>query len=497
MVSRFQRRTSAPANINHFTATAAQNEASSTASASTTTTATASMLKPKSPSKGRKFVFFRKAGEPSAGLSPHHHPPDREETNSTGNSETPSSSLETQVIATATSPAPVSKKRNAEKVEKSSSREQDKDLPACGAFPFGNMCGNRSAADTALEDTATAMLNKSDDSEDSVFDHFPDDPTIQESIECVLANRGLLLSRYDKNDEDCYLDGPSKLPLQTPSSLQQCLLKNRCTSHLPVQFQHEAMLRSPTYAPAAYHHCHHSTLSLLDARTFDSALAEAEAQVEATATHTTEGTCSCRHRQRPILEPEHWPQRPLLMRPSPFGGTVIVGVRFSASKEYLWKAHTNLPAWPDALRQHWKKKSHNALLDDPTTSCCHMCQHCMILPINNGKEMPGQSLVTDFESEFFEGTILVRLKDSKGTTCPENEQEDGYFSGLHRRYQVVIRGKFKQAIPWTECFAGFQYVFCTSVLTLCGNPKYLTAFFSFVQYADLSDPPASFHQSGS
>jgi len=82
----------------------------------------------------------------------------------------------------------------------------------------------------------------------------------------------------------------------------------------------------------------------------------------------------------------------------------------------------------------------------------------MIMPINNGKELPGESLVTDFESPGFVGSILVRLRDSQGTTCPGREQKegDGYFDGVHRKYQVVVRGQFKQAIPWTECLAGFQ-----------------------------------------
>jgi Protein of unknown function (DUF1769) len=79
------------------------------------------------------------------------------------------------------------------------------------------------------------------------------------------------------------------------------------------------------------------------------------------------------------------------------------------------------------------------------------------LPINNGKELPGESLVTDFESDLFRGSMLVRLKDCQGTTRPGREQTNGgYFHGLHRRYQVVIRGKFKQSVPWTELMAGFQ-----------------------------------------
>jgi hypothetical protein len=116
------------------------------------------------------------------------------------------------------------------------------------------------------------------------------------------------------------------------------------------------------------------------------------------------------------------------------------------------------------LRKHWEKDTDVSQLPPPTPTSTNpknttMCSQCMIMPINNGKELPGESLVSDFESELFIGTILVRLKDCHGTTIPNvREQTNGYFHNLHRRYQVVIRGQFKQSFPWTECIAGFQYV---------------------------------------
>ena len=300
----------------------------------------------------------------------------------------------------------------------------------------------------------------------------PDDPTVQESIECVVTAQQDLYSR-DRADEtsesaiettDSLLDN-----LQTPSSLQQCYLKNRCVSRLPPQLQRDVMSRSPRRRSLPPRFCD-LELESPPIKSSKSILVSTSKELEESAPTlkpvtpdavvTKESTlenavCTCCDRHRPVLDPEEWPQRPLLLRPTPNGGTVVKGIRFSSSKEYLWSADPGQPTseltWPEALQRHW----------DGAASAARprgrMCPKCMVLPINNGKELVGESLVTDFESDLFQGSMLVRLKDCQGTTRPGREQVNGgYFHGLHRRYQVVIQGKFKQAVPWTELVAGFQ-----------------------------------------
>jgi len=56
-----------------------------------------------------------------------------------------------------------------------------------------------------------------------------------------------------------------------------------------------------------------------------------------------------------------------------------------------------------------------------------MCESCMILPINNGNEAPGETLVTDFESELFSGTLLLRVRNSEGTTPEPYSDECGKY----------------------------------------------------------------------
>jgi Protein of unknown function (DUF1769) len=292
--------------------------------------------------------------------------------------------------------------------------------------PYGPFCASAALLQNSYLATMcgldTRMINEEDRS--NRLYKLPDDPTVEESIECVLAAQ--------MEDEEF-------ANLQTPSSLQQCLLKNRSISHLPPQFKRETRARSPRNI----HVPQPSTPVDTTPVTSD----EQGMPVKA-----DDYPCACRSQKRPILEADRWPQRPLLMRPTPHGGTVVTGIRFAGSTDYLWKAEKSSLRWPEALHRHWKKESEYSDADENEI----MCPHCMILPINNGKEMPGESLVTDFESEGFTGSILVRLKDCKGTTCPGHEQSKGYFDGVHRRYQVVVRGQFKQQIPWTECFAGFQ-----------------------------------------
>lgn len=331
--------------------------------------------------------------------------------------------------------------------------------------PYGPFCASAALLQHSYLERMCGVDTRLIQGEDVVnrLNKLPDDPSVQESIECVFAAQQELLL-----EEDCTLKD-----LQTPSSLQQCLLKNRSISHLPPLFQHETRARSPRKAlePPPIVVASSSSSSPLPATTITVeipvSLPKNQQQQPSVSLADDEQRppciCCSNRNKRPILEPDQWPQRPLLMRPTPHGGTVVTGIRFAGSTEYLWKARRSALTWPQALHQHWKKKDEPLACTSPsakTTTVAEednsMCPHCMILPINNGKELPGESLVTDFESEAFSGSILVRLKDCKGTTCDGHDQPKGYFDGVHRRYQVVVRGQFKREIPWTECFAGFQ-----------------------------------------
>jgi Protein of unknown function (DUF1769) len=392
-------------------------------------------------------------------------------------------------------------------------------------------------------------LSSDDDSETIVTDQriaqkfhntLPDDPSIQESIECVfMAQQDSILRDEQKqqqqqqqqqrieaqstlkqlqvsdgekpnNDHGSFNSNMNHSTQTPPSTIHQSLLKNRSISRLPIQFQRDVISRSPRstdrLAQQKLLNMSQQRISPLenDMKTSVVALAEgsttvkpkiiaassidenSESNPEASPTISANDcvnvansassvSCACCQHHVPMIEPQHWPQRPLLLRPTPNGGTRVKGIRFASSKEYLWKSNdSNVSTisessltWPQALRKHWEKDtdaSHlpsTPTLRTTTTSLQSMCSKCMILPINNGKELPGESLVSDFESDWFIGTILIRLKDCHGTTIPnvrEQDESGGYFYNLHRRYQVVIRGQFKQSIPWTECITGFQYV---------------------------------------
>mmetsp|Transcript_5343 Transcript_5343/g.11679 ORF Transcript_5343/g.11679 Transcript_5343/m.11679 type:complete len:431 (+) Transcript_5343:135-1427(+) len=135
----------------------------------------------------------------------------------------------------------------------------------------------------------------------------------------------------------------------------------------------------------------------------------------------------------PPSPPEKWPQRPILLRPSPESGMRVRGVRYSSSETYLPLSGTGY------------------------------CNGC-ILPINNGLEKRGQSLVIDFESDLFIGTAMLRIKN----VCHppqyhrENAESDdsgidppSYFHNKKRTFNGVIRGRFKiPSIPMSECVTG-------------------------------------------
>jgi hypothetical protein len=127
----------------------------------------------------------------------------------------------------------------------------------------------------------------------------------------------------------------------------------------------------------------------------------------------------------PPLPPIEWPQRPVLLCPSPESGMKILGIRYSSSREKL-------------------------LL--PGTGYCKGCT----LPINNGYERPGKCLVIDFETDQFIGIAMLRIKnisDPFQSSCDgeiENSSIDKttdilhnknyYFDKKKRALQVIIVG---------------------------------------------------------
>jgi hypothetical protein len=134
--------------------------------------------------------------------------------------------------------------------------------------------------------------------------------------------------------------------------------------------------------------------------------------------------------------PIHWPQAPIMLRPTPNTQMTIRGIRYANSSRYQ--------IFPG------------------------LCAGC-ILPINTGYELPGQSYVIDFESTLFIGTLLVRVKGAKpirttandDTFIPNDKAHSGkelspyYFDGKKRQFQVMIKGRFKKDdIPMNECVTG-------------------------------------------
>lgn len=139
--------------------------------------------------------------------------------------------------------------------------------------------------------------------------------------------------------------------------------------------------------------------------------------------------CQDTHKMLPS-SPSKWAQCPVMLRPSPNTNTKIRGIRYANSTEY----------------RHFRG----------------FCAGC-ILPINNGTEPDGRSLVIDFESKYFVGTLLMRIRDAPDNVDEERRELDGkdgdnksndYFAGKKRKFQAIVQGKFKKALPISECVTG-------------------------------------------
>uniref|UniRef100_A0A7S1GSE0 Domain of unknown function at the cortex 1 domain-containing protein n=1 Tax=Cyclophora tenuis TaxID=216820 RepID=A0A7S1GSE0_CYCTE len=260
----------------------------------------------------------------------------------------------------------------------------------------------------------------------------PEDPTVQESFECMVASQleeGLphdLLWEEDSEDE---------VVLMSPAALLQSRSNNRLqslsASPLPKPrktFRAGSLVHLGTYDPVV------DTMSL-----------SPPPKCPDSSQGVSQTPCRCkRGLKAPGENAKKWPQSPLLFRPTPGTDTKVIGIRYAGSKDYLWE-NGDKHTWTQRLNEDWGRSIERNIRD---------CNECMVLPINNGNEQRGKSLVVDFRTNVFEGTILLRLRHSNGTTPEPYDDSKGYFEGMNRRYQVVIQGKPLREIPLTECMAG-------------------------------------------
>lgn len=320
------------------------------------------------------------------------------------------------------------------------------ETPPSTSKPWFNfaLCGKPS--DVYDEDINVNSSSSSDDS----FPRIPEDPTVQESIECVFAHQ-LEQDDFLKMNDDSTLTSPaSLLQSRVPSrSFSGGSSSSATLKQLKRRYSQNGLVHVGTYDPAVG-----KVLPPPPAPT---------PTVEPTMSDTSSTEipphvphkCPCQCGiKTPLVPVDYWPQRPLMLRPSPGSGVKVRGIRYSSSQDYLWKAGDaqDCIQWLKRLHQDWNSP-HYPHAQETLPKCC---EECMILPINNGNEAAGKALVVDFESLLFRGTILVRVRHAEGTTPEPYDDSKGYFAGMNRRYQIVIRGQFLESIPWTSCVAGVE-----------------------------------------
>lgn len=130
--------------------------------------------------------------------------------------------------------------------------------------------------------------------------------------------------------------------------------------------------------------------------------------------------CSDTYRDLPSRPPK-WPQRPVMLTPTPYTFTKIKGIRRASGTKYK-----HFPGF---------------------------CAGC-ILPINNGCEKVGESLVIDFESKQFVGSLLMRIKQAPANNNVSHSDQSCYFDGKKRKFQAVVKGRFKSPLPMSQCVTG-------------------------------------------
>ncbi|KAL7486831.1 hypothetical protein ACHAW6_012433 [Cyclotella cf. meneghiniana] len=150
--------------------------------------------------------------------------------------------------------------------------------------------------------------------------------------------------------------------------------------------------------------------------------------------------------------PAEWIHSPLLLTATPGSGTVIRRIRRVSDAGYF---------------------PHPATMPTQTDSKDNIMGPNAQLPINNGKEI--HTLVIDFETPSFEGTALFRIRGSNSdlrnplslstpkirngaktmTKTSAEQQQVDYFASYNRKFQMVIRGKFRRPdVAMADCMSG-------------------------------------------
>ena len=59
-----------------------------------------------------------------------------------------------------------------------------------------------------------------------------------------------------------------------------------------------------------------------------------------------------------------------------------------------------------------------------------------------------------FSSDLFEGSIIIRMKDSNSD---DPKGDEAYFGGRKRLFQSVVQGRFKEKVPVSEVMTGHEF----------------------------------------
>lgn len=287
------------------------------------------------------------------------------------------------------------------------------------------------------------------------WEHLGDDPTVEESIECVFEHQleeGLDLTVEEDdidsvNDFSTHSDDYSSQKMYTSGKLTHVasyspFLKRAKDTY--AWLDHSFNTKFPnSLTPGPIHKANRSSDDHSVSRNLNAL----------TAKKLEFFSCNvCKDGSKPFIgiNPQDWPQAPLFLRSSPGSGTKVIGVRYADSNDYLMNG---------TLEKQWWNEIPNRINDKQrecfTNSTKTCCQQCWCLPINNGNEPMGKTLVIDFESECFQGTLQVRIRHSNGTTVERYDDSQGYFHGFNRQYQSIVQGRFKkEGIPMIRCKAG-------------------------------------------
>ncbi len=343
------------------------------------------------------------------------------------------------------------------------------DTPYCTSFSSSRdgygYCNSSNTSNNTMNGYSNSNNNNNTSTYEKHWENLCDDPTVEESIECVFGHQledGLEIDMSVVDEDDDSMHSHDLMDHHHHAQGNSHSMDGSIFGHVPMKrYSSGKLIQVGSFSPIPRlfgknknrESDHYEDESVCSSREESgNGIGQRQAQTQAHGTGCPTGDTNINNDLNDkesgsiLMSPQDWPQSPLLLMPTPGSGTHIRGVRYADSTEYITDRTCKNKWWVETLmnKEQNKGKDGSASASASVTSQSSTSSsdddkyifsdtNCPC-PINNGNEEPGKTLVIDFESNLFQGTMQIRIRHSRGVSTKPYDDTNGYFHGFNRQY---------------------------------------------------------------